>query len=56
MQTDGNGNNEENNKPLGQRIFDNPILLLVAGIIVMFVFYTIWGMFEIMNLPQATLP
>ena len=42
--------------PLGQKLFNRPFLLLVFGLAVMFVFYTIWGMVEIMNLPQATLP
>jgi hypothetical protein len=42
--------------PLGQRLFDRPFLLLVAGSVVMFVLYTGWGMVELMMLPQATLP
>lgn len=42
--------------PLGQRIADSPFLLLAAGLITMFVFYTIWGLYEIMSLPQAQLP
>lgn len=42
--------------PLGQRLYERPILLLVAGLVVMFGFYTIWGLIEIMSLPQATLP
>ena len=42
--------------PLGQRLFDNIWLLLVAGIVVMFVVYTGWGMWEILSMPQATLP
>lgn len=42
--------------PLGQRMFDSPFLLLFLGLLVMFVFYTIWGMFEILSLPQAQLP
>jgi hypothetical protein len=42
--------------PLGQRLFDNPLLLLVVGIVVMLVFYTGWGLWEVMTLPQATLP
>jgi len=42
--------------PLGQRIFDNPFLLLVAAIVVMFVFYTGWGLVELARLPQAPLP
>jgi hypothetical protein len=42
--------------PLGQRLLDSPFLLLIAGIVVMFVFFTGWGMFEIATLPQAPLP
>ena len=42
--------------PLGQRLLDRPFLLLVAGLIVMFGFYTIWGLYEILSLPKATLP
>ena len=42
--------------PLGQRLFDSPFLLLVAGILVMFVFFTGWGVLEIMSLEQAPLP
>lgn len=42
--------------PLGQRLFDNIWLLLIAGIVVMFVVYTGWGMWEILSMPRATLP
>ncbi len=42
--------------PLGQRIADSPFLLLAAGLVTMFAFYTIWGMYEILSLPPATLP
>ena len=42
--------------PLGQRLFDRPFLLLAAGILVMFLFYTGWGLLEIFSLPKATLP
>ena len=42
--------------PLGQRIMDKPFLLLGLGLLVMFGFYTIWGVLEVMWLPQATLP
>jgi hypothetical protein len=42
--------------PLGQRLFDNVFLLLAAGIAVMVVLYTGWGMWEILSLPPATLP
>jgi len=42
--------------PLGQRLLDRPFLLLAAGIIVMAAFYTLWGLYEILSLPKATLP
>ncbi len=42
--------------PLGQRLLDRPFLLLAAGLIVMFGFYTIWGFYEVMSVPVATLP
>lgn len=42
--------------PLAQRVLDNPFLLLVAGIVVMVVFYTAWGLYEILSLKPATLP
>ena len=42
--------------PLGQRLFDNVFLLLIAGIVVMAVIYTGWGLWEITTLPPATLP
>lgn len=42
--------------PLGQRLFDNWLLLMVAGIVIMAVIYTGWGLLEIATLPTATLP
>lgn len=42
--------------PFGQRLMERPFVLLILGLVVMFGFYTIWGMIEIMSLPQATLP
>jgi hypothetical protein len=42
--------------PLGQRLYDRPFLLLAFGLVVMFVFYTMWGLIEVMSLPQAPLP
>lgn len=42
--------------PLGQRLFDRPFLLLGFGLVVMFTFYTGWGLYEILSLPKATLP
>lgn len=43
-------------KPMLQEFLESPFLLLLAGIVVMLVFYTGWGLFEIMNMPEATLP
>lgn len=48
--------NPEYQVPLGQRLFDSPWLLLTAGLAVMFIFYTGWGLYEIFSLPQAPLP
>lgn len=42
--------------PLGQRLYDSPFLLLAAGILVMLVSYTLWGLWEILTLPPAPLP
>jgi hypothetical protein len=42
--------------PLGQRLYDRPFLLLIAGIVVMVVLYTGWGLWEIYSLTPAPLP
>ena len=42
--------------PLGQRLFDNVFLLLAAGLAIMFLFYTGWGLWEITSLPRGPLP
>lgn len=42
--------------PLGQRLYDNWWLLLIAGLAVMAITYTAWGLWEILTLPQAPLP
>lgn len=42
--------------PAGQRFFDNIFLLLFAGVAVMAVIYTAWGLWEVLTLPPATLP
>ncbi len=42
--------------PFGQRLYDNPFLLLALGLVIMVVFFTLWGLWEVMSLPQATLP
>jgi hypothetical protein len=47
---------DDHEVPLGQRLLDRPFLLLIAGLAVMFGFYTLWGLFEILSLPTAALP
>lgn len=42
--------------PLWQRLFDNVFLLLILGLLVMLVVYTGWGVWEIVSMPQGTLP
>ena len=42
--------------PRMQSLFDNPWILLIAGIVVMFVVYTGWGLWEILSMPTSTLP
>ena len=39
--------------PLMQRILDNPFLLLFLGVAVPAVFYLIWGIIEITQIPIA---
>lgn len=46
----------EGTKPFFQKFLESPFLLLIAGILVMFVFYTGWGVYELMTMPTATLP
>ena len=46
----------EQRVPLGQRLFDNVFLLLGAGLVIMLVLYTGWGLWEILNLPVSRLP
>jgi hypothetical protein len=47
---------EEQAIPLGQRLYDNWPLLMVAGIAIMAVIYTGWGLWEVFTMPPATLP
>lgn len=46
----------ETSPPLLQRLLDYPILLLIAGLVVMFGIYTLWGVLEILHLPESNLP
>lgn len=42
--------------PPAQRLYDNVFLLMAAGIAVMAILYTGWGLWEILTLPPAPLP
>ncbi len=47
---------ESSEIPLGQRLFDRPFVLLWAGLLVMFLFYTGWGLAEVFMMPDSALP
>ena len=49
--TDSTGNKDEEQIPLMQRVLDNPFLLLFLGILIPTVFYIIWGVMEIVQIP-----
>jgi len=49
---DQNQHNDEE-IPFMQRVLDNPFLLLFLGIAVPTVFYIIWGIMEIIQIPIA---
>ena len=56
MLPDGTRPQDPKPLPLGQRFYDNWMLLMVLGIVIMGVIYTGWGLWEIMSMPAATLP
>ena len=39
--------------PFMQRLLDNPFLLLFLGVVIPSVFYVIWGVMEIIQIPIA---
>jgi hypothetical protein len=44
---------DEEPLPMMQRILDNPFLLLFLGVTFPAVFYLIWGVMEVANIPLA---
>lgn len=39
-----------------ERLMDNPWLLLVLGVALPFLSYTLWGWLDLASMPPATLP
>ncbi len=44
---------EEERIPAMQHLLDNPFLLLFLGVVIPTVFYILWGVMEILTLPNA---
>jgi len=51
--TDQNDNSNEERISGMQSLLDNPFLLLFLGVAMPTVFYIVWGIMEIVNLPVA---
>lgn len=47
---------DEKEMPALKRLLENPWLLLVLGVVVPTLSYTVWGFIEFLTLPQAELP
>jgi hypothetical protein len=50
--SDGAGDDAEQ-VPVMQRVLDNPFLLLFLGVVIPTVFYILWGVMEIVQIPIA---
>lgn len=46
---------EATRKPL-EKLMDSPWLLLVLGLLIPFLSYTLWGLIELWSVPPAQLP
>ena len=44
---------DEERIPVMQRVLDNPFLLVFLGVVISTVFYIIWGVIEIVQIPIA---
>lgn len=49
-------NNDETKQPLLQRVLDNTWLLLVLGVLIPFLSYTVWGWIELALVAPAPMP
>lgn len=47
------GRDDHERIPFMQRVLDNPFLLLFLGITIPTVFYIVWGVMEIVQIPIA---
>jgi hypothetical protein len=47
---------DEPKPPPFKRLLDNPWLLLVLGVLIPFISYTLWGWIELLLIKPATLP
>lgn len=47
---------DDSAQPFLQRLYDRPFVLLGLGMAVMLAFYTLWGWFELTQMPTSTLP
>ena len=50
------GDQDPEDKHPIQKLMDNPWLLLVLGIVIPTLSYTVWGWIEVMSTPAAKLP
>jgi len=53
MSEETTNSGEPERVPFMQRVLDNPFILLFIGIVFPAVFYIIWGIMEIVNIPIA---
>ena len=53
VQQASSGSEEPERIPTMQRVLDNPFLLLFLGVTIPAVFYVIWGIMEIVQIPLA---
>jgi hypothetical protein len=53
MSEETTGGQARERVPFMQRVLDNPFILLFIGIVFPAVFYIIWGIMEIVNIPIA---
>ena len=56
IQMTDNQHDDKEIVPLGQRLLEEPFILLFVGTVIFLVSYTAWGAFEIMSLQPSPLP